>query len=155
MQLEDVSELIQEIKRHELTLAKMYYQFAKSHPGHDQFWSKLAREETIHAKMIESLERHYKKGHIGLSDFKLSVQALKTSISHLEKKIEESKNGNLSLRNAVSIALDIEKSMIDNKFFEIFDLVCGKQERIRLGLEKETLKHRQHLEKLFSELNKN
>ena len=89
------------------------------------------------------------------AEFKLNIDALKTSISHLEKKIEESKNGNLSLRNAVSIALDIEKSMIDNKFFEIFDLVCTKQERIRLGLEKATLKHRQHLEKLFSELNKN
>jgi hypothetical protein len=78
-----------------------------------------------------------------------------TSISHLEKQTEASKKGTLSLRNAVSIALDIEKSMIENKFFKIFDLADSKRDRIRAGLEKETSKHRQKLEKLFSELNKN
>lgn len=154
MQSKDVDELIQEIRRHELTLAKMYNQFAEAHPDHNQFWHRLASEEEIHAKWIESLGRHYKNGHIGLSDFKLNVHAIKTSISHLEKQTEESKKGSFSLLNAVSIALDIEKSMIDNKFFKIFDLVGAKQARILSGLEKETLKHRQHLEKLFSELNK-
>ena len=85
----------------------------------------------------------------------MNPQALKTSISHIEKKTEESKKGNLSLLNAVSIALDIEKSLIDNKFFEIFDLAGSKHDRIRTGLETETDKHRQHLEKLFSELSQN
>jgi hypothetical protein len=59
------------------------------------------------------------------------------------------------LLNAVAIALDIEKSLIENKFFEIFDLDGGKHDRIRSGLEKETFRHREHLEKLFSELSSN
>ena len=109
----------------------------------------------MHAKWITSLARHYKKGHIRSSDFKLNHQVVKTSISHLEKQTEASKNGKLSLLNAASIALDIEKSMIDNKFFEIFDLTDGKLERIRAGLKKATSKHRKKLEKLFSELSKN
>lgn len=155
MQLDAANDLVQEIKRHELALAKMYKQFAVSHPEHREFWDQLAREEAIHAEWIESLGRHYQNGQIGLSGLKLNHQAIKTSISHLENQTEASRNGDLSLLNAVSIALDIEKSMIDNKFFEIFDLVDAKFDRIRAGLESETVKHRQHIEKLFSELNYN
>jgi len=132
----------------------MYNQFAKSHPDYTQFWSRLADEEVRHAKLIESLGDHYRAGHIGLSELKLNPQALKTSITHLEKQTQASKNGDLSLLNAVSIAIDIEKSMIDKKFFAIFDLGGAKQARIRSGLEKETLTHRQKLENLFSKLNK-
>jgi rubrerythrin len=155
MQIDAVKELIQDIIRHELNLEKMYQQFAKSHPNHRQFWSQLAREEAMHAKWITSLARHYKNGHIRSSDFKLNHQVVKTSISHLEKQTEASKNGKLSLLNAASIALDVEKSMIEKKFFEIFDLTDSRHERIRAGLEKATTKHRQKLEKLFSELSKN
>jgi rubrerythrin len=155
MQSGDVIELVQEIIRHELNLEKMYQQFAKSHPNHRQFWSDLAREEAMHAKWITSLARHYKNGRIGSSDFKLNHQVVKTSISHLEKQTEASKNGKLSLLNAASIALDVEKSMIENKFFEIFDLADDTHAQIRAGLEKATSKHRQKLEKLFSELSKN
>jgi len=153
MKLEHLYELIDEIRLHELALANMYNQFAKSHPDYTQFWSKLADEESRHAKLIESLGRHYRNGHIDLSEFKLNLQAIKTSITHLEKQTQASKNGNLSLLNSLSIALDIEKSMIDKKFFAIFDLDGAKQAQIRSGLEKETLKHRHKLENLFSKLN--
>ena len=152
MQTRDANELIQEIERHELALAKMYAEFSRSHPDHGRFWSQLSREEAMHAKWIKSLGRHYNKGQVSLSAFKLNPQALKTSIAYIEKQTAESKKGSLSLLNAVSIALDIEKSLIDNKFFEIFDLDGSKHDRIRSGLEKETFKHRQHLEKLFAEL---
>jgi hypothetical protein len=109
----------------------------------------------MHVKWIKTLAHHYRNGNIGVSDVKMNHQTLKTSISHLEKQTEASKNGQLSLLGAVSIALDIEKSMIENKFFEIFDLGDSKRRRIRAGLEKETSKHRQKLEKLFSELRQN
>ena len=155
MQSADINDLVAQIRRHELTLAKMYAQFAKSYPNHRQLLSQLAREEVQHAEWMKSLAQHHAKGRLGLSDFKLNPQVLKTSISHLEKQIEESKQGRLSLRKAVSIALDVEKSMIENKFFKIFDLVDGKRDRIRAGLEKETSKHRQKLEKLLSEISRN
>ncbi len=155
MQSIDMTQLIEEIHRHELNLAKMYAAFARSHPDHSKFWSQLAREESMHAKWIKSLGRHYKEGRLNLSAFKLNPQALKTSIAYIEKQTEESKKGNLSLLNAVSIALDIEKSLIDNKFFEIFDLDGSKHDRIRSGLEKETAMHRRHLEKLSAELSSN
>ena len=155
MQTDEMNEIIEGIRQHELSLAKMYQQFAKSHPDHNQFWSQLAREEAMHAKWIGSLGRYYQKGQLDVSGLKLNHQALKTSISHIVKQTESSRNGDLSLLKAVSIALDIEKSMIDNKFFEIFDLGDAKFDRIRTGLIKETAKHRQHLENLFSELNEN
>ena len=155
MQADDIKELIQDIIRHELNLEKMYLQFAKSHPNHRQFWSQLASEEAMHAKWIKSLVYHTKNSQIDLSDFKLKHQAIKTSNSYIEKQTEASKNGELSLLNAASIALDVEKSMIEKKFFEIFDLIGAQYKRVRAGLEKETSNHRQKLEKLFSQLNKN
>jgi rubrerythrin len=155
MQAGDVNELIQDIIRHELNLEKMYKQFAKSHPNHREFWSELASEEAMHAKWIKSLARYTQNGHIGSSDFKLNHQAIRSSISYIEKQTEACKNGKLSLLNAASIALDVEKSMIEKNFFVIFDLTDAQYKRIRAGLEKETSKHRQKLEKLFSELSKN
>jgi hypothetical protein len=152
---EDATELIQEIIRHEVNLEKMYAQFAKSHPNHQQFWSQLAREEAMHVKWIKSLAHLHSKGNIDSSDVKLTAQALRTSNSHLEKQTEASKNGQLTMLNAVSIALDIEKAMIKNKFFEIFDLSAGKRARIRAGLERETSKHIQKLEALFAGLSQN
>lgn len=151
----EIKELVQHISAHELSLAKMYNQFARAYPNHKEFWSKLAHEEMIHSKWIKSLENHFDAGQIGLSGFKLNHRALKTSISHLEKQILATKNGNLSLLNAVAVAVDIEKSMIDNKFFAIFDLKDKKFNRIRTGLEKETKMHRQKLEKLFLKLKEN
>jgi hypothetical protein len=61
----------------------------------------------------------------------------------------------ISPLNAASISLDVEKPMIEKKFFEIFDLTDAQFRRFRTGLEKATSKHRQKLEKLFSELSKN
>ena len=155
MQSGDANELIQEIRRHELILAKMYKQFSKAHPHHNKFWSRLAHEEAMHAKWIKSLGRHCENGDIGVLESKISHQAIKTSISHLERQTEASRNGNLSLLNAVTVALDIEKSMIDKKIFDIFDLAGAKNGRIRANLEKETTRHRQSLEQLYSELNEN
>jgi len=155
MQTDEMNEIIEGIRQHELSLSKMYQQFAKSHPDHNQFWLQLAHEEAMHAQWIESLGGYYQKGQIGVSERILNQQALKTAISHIEKQTVASRNGDLSLLNAVSIALDIEKSMIDKNFFEIFDLADAKFDRIRAGLKKETVKHRQHLENLFSELNEN
>lgn len=155
MQSGDANELIQEIRSHELILAKMYKQFSKTHPHHCQFWSQLAHEEAMHAKWIKSLGQHYENAIIGLTEIKVSHQAIQTSISHPERQTEASKNGNLSLLNAVTVALDIEKSMIDKKIFDIFDLAGAKNGRIRANLEKETTRHRQSLEQLYSELSQN
>ena len=155
MQIDEMNEIIEGIRQHKLSLSKMYQQFAKSHPDHNQFWSHMAHEEAMHARWIESLGQYYQMGQIGVSELKLNHQVLKTAISHIEKQTDASRNGNLPLLNAVSIALDIEKSMIDNKFFEVFDLADVKYDRIRTGLKKETAKHRQHLENLFLELNEN
>ena len=109
----------------------------------------------MHVKWIKSLARYYENGQINLSNFNLAPQAVKTSTSNLEKQIEASKNGHLSLLNAVSIALDIERSMIENKFFAIFEMEDAKCARIRAGLEKETSKHRRQLEALYSKLSQN
>jgi len=155
MQTGNANDLIQEIRRHELILAKMYKQFSKAHPHHCQFWSQLAHEEAMHAKWIKSLGQHFENGNIGLLECQINHQAIKTSISHLERQTKASKNGHLSLLNAVTVALDIEKSLIDKKVFDIFDLAGVKNGRIRANLEKETTRHRQSLEQLYSDLSQN
>ena len=57
-----------------------------------------------------------------------------------------------SLINALSVALSIEESMIERKFFDVFETDSAELRDVLLNLAAETKRHREQVRKLRDEL---
>jgi hypothetical protein len=69
----------------------------------------------------------------------------------LQEKQAQADNGNLSMKEAVVIALDIETGMLERSYFDIFTGDSPEFNKLFTILLKETQKH---IEKIRKELNR-
>lgn len=119
-QIVDVqSQILKSLAVCEGAIGELYNLYEKYHPEMGEFWGKLAAEERIHATMLEevraSLINHGVLMH-GLDHFK--VEQVQFRIDFVRRQIENALEQPPTAEQAVMIALNIESSIIDSRFFE-------------------------------------
>jgi rubrerythrin len=114
------AEMIEKLALHEEAVAKLYNTYASRYPHLNEFWATLAWEEQDHANKIRRLGEEIKKRRAAFDPTKYRPQAVDSSLAYLTQQAEIAKSGDLLLVNALSIALNVEKTIIDGKIFEAF-----------------------------------
>lgn len=141
---EDVLELM---KSYELILKDLYDLFALKIPKENEFWKKLAEEENKHAYWLEVLGMNMQKQNITLNgDNRFNIPLIKISLGHIQEALEDFSKGELSFFDALSFASDVENSMIEKKFFEVFYGQSEEFDRVMKLLREETIKHGKRIE---------
>ncbi|MFC1844794.1 hypothetical protein ACFLZ5_08400 [Thermodesulfobacteriota bacterium] len=141
MNKEQVDELIQLLLIYELSIAELYENFAALFPSAKKNWLAYAKEERLHAKWIETLHTRLKNEKISFEQTKITVQSTRIAIDFIEKQIAKAKKSETDLKQAVTIAVDIEKSLLESAFFNIFKLSSPKAINIQSRLVEATKIH--------------
>ncbi|KKP68737.1 MAG: hypothetical protein UR66_C0003G0002 [Candidatus Moranbacteria bacterium GW2011_GWE1_35_17] len=141
---DDVLELM---RSYELLLKDLYALFALKISEEKEFWLKLSEEENKHAYWLEVLGANMQKQNISLNgDDRFNLPLMKSSISHIQESLEDFKKVEISLFDALTFASDMENSMIEKKFFEVFYGINDDFDRVMKLLKEETIAHSQRIE---------
>ena len=125
----------------EETLSKIYHLFAARFPASEELWSGMAREETAHAEWIRDLYRRVEAGSLTLSKDRFPVQGIQLFLDYTKDKLEEAKEAKLPFLHALDMAIDLESSLLERRFYEIFESDPEVSEQPFLNMEQQIQSH--------------
>ena len=146
----DPTKVIQLLCAHEEAIGNLYAEYARVFPEQQAFWTSFSKEEYMHADWIRSLQEMMIQGEC-LFTGRFNEAAIQTSLTYVASQTERAKKGNVSLKEALSIALSIEDSLLEKKFFSVFSCDSVKAEQKRQMLIDATHKHRSTMQKAWEE----
>lgn len=137
--------LMDKCRVYQLTVGQLYMTYSTVFPDECDKWMSFAEEELLHAKWLSIIKKYVDDGIISLKITKISDQSVDRAISFIHKQIQLSRKGKVDLHAALVIALQIEDSIIQKSFFNMFNFSNKKAEDIRRYITKETIDHREKL----------
>ena len=140
-----IDELIQLLQKYELSIAVLYETFASILSPSESGWMAFAKEERLHARWIGELHTQLKNENISFGQTKFTVQSTKTAIVYVENQVDKVIKDKPDLIQALNIAINIEKSLLESAFFNIFNLSNPGSQKVRAQLEEATKAHFERL----------
>ncbi len=138
-------ELVEMLARNEEAVAGLYRAYAFQFSKYRDFWTHLADEEIEHADLIRHLSAEAGKGSLRINEKRFQKKALQTYLNYLKGELEKAQEPALPLGYALSTTLYIEESLLENRFFEIFE---GDSEDLKKVLRHQDTDEKKHLDKV-------
>jgi len=152
MQLTEMQlKIIELLAEHEKKISRLYKEYSLKFPEQKDFWSKIAKEEIEHASWILKLRSKVKEGSVYFEEDRFNKEAIKTSLKYVESQITKVQNKEISAKNALSVARDLENGLIEKKFFEVFKPDCREIKQVLLDLTIATREHYNRIKKVWKE----
>ena len=148
----DVPRVIELLSKNEETISQLYTAYAEKFPDYRDLWSDLAGQEKEHSRWIDDLCSKIKNGGIYCNAARFNSEAVKSSIKYINEQLNIAKTTDISLRNALGIALDLENSLIEKKYFEVFEGDSAELKQTLLNLAEATNRHRIKIKQALASL---
>jgi hypothetical protein len=153
--LKGLFDVLKLMAENELAIAELYKTCALVWKEDSEFWLNLEKQEIKHAnninKMMEIISKkteHFEKS------YPFNIVAIKTIMSYVKNNIEKIREGKLPRINALSIARDIEQSLMENKYNEIVKTDDIEYQTLVKEIITETAAHKDHIDKIINEMKK-
>ncbi|MGM0441366.1 MAG: hypothetical protein ACQEQC_02990 [Elusimicrobiota bacterium] len=154
--LEKVLGLLENLRELELKVAQFYNTAAEKWDDESNYWNTLAAEEEKHAaslrRMGEIIQKNPNKFDAGRV---FNPVAVKTVIRGIDENIERLKKDKIDLKKMIFIALDIENSLLENKYREIVNSNNLEFTNLVKEITEDTQRHRNKLNIKKDEIRKN
>ncbi|MGE5294511.1 MAG: hypothetical protein ACM3VT_06760 [Solirubrobacterales bacterium] len=137
------------LKEHELAIGRLYAAYAGRFPRDREFWMGLSREERQHAEWVESLRMRVDEDPSALAADRFPTGAIELSLAYVRRLIESVDAPSLTRVNALSIALDLERALLEHKYFEVFKSGNPRVKRTLQLLRRSTESHLQKVQHLW------
>ena len=147
----NASEVIEAMAKNEEAVSQLYQAYADKFPAQKAFWSGLAADETTHAGWIRGLQAKMREGSLAVNRDRFKIQPVRGFSAYLERELTTAREPGMSPINALSVALYIEESIIDQRYFEVFAADAPELKRVLAELAVAT---KSHLEKVREEWGK-
>jgi hypothetical protein len=144
---EELINVIELLATHEETISQLYACYAERFPDHKEFWSTLSEEELEHAKLVRQLSEL----SVQYDETKLRIPVIKISLDHIKYQLAKVHKEEVSLINALSTALDLERSIVDGKIFQAFKGYSTDARGILQELESTLQDHVERVQKAWNE----
>jgi rubrerythrin len=136
--------------KNEEAIGQLYRTYAARFPNTQDLWLGLAAEEGNHASWVRGLmEVTDQSLHIMPNRFRSA--ALLTFTTYVKRETVAATAASLQLISAISVALDIEQSLIERKYLEVVSADSPDLKQVLHDLETAT---RAHILRLQEALNK-
>jgi hypothetical protein len=136
-----IDELMNLLKKNESAIAALYEAFASHLPEYRTSWMAFAEEEHLHAKWIDTLHTHLKNESVSFDKVKFTVQSVHAAIGFIETQTAKLSSHPPDLRQALAMAINVEKSLLESAFFRVFKITGAKATAIQSRLEEATKAH--------------
>ena len=148
---ESPGEILEALREHELALAHLYGVYAEVFHEWKDFWLGLANDEHEHAEWIEALGAEVANGVESFVTVRFRVQAVEQSIGYVRQLAVTASEPDFILINALSIALQLERGLLERKYFEVFGGDSAETKKALTMLAEGTRSHYEKLHKLWKE----
>jgi rubrerythrin len=147
----NVTEVIEAMAKNEEAVSRLYQAYADKFPAQKAFWASLAADEISHAGWIRGLQAKMREGSLTVNRDRFKIQPVRGLSAYLERELTSAREPGMSPINALSVALYIEESMIEQRYFEVFAPDAPELKRVLSDLATAT---RSHLDKVRDEWGK-
>jgi hypothetical protein len=145
-QFSAASLILDGLREIELAVAELYRLFAQAFPPDRIFWEELGRDEENHATLVTELKNTLFKNGWAFEVGKVNHLVLNTYRHGIEGQIKRLHRGELGRRNALFIARDFEKTLVEHGFYSLVRSENKDYLAIQARIQKETEAHLQKLE---------
>lgn len=136
--------MLMRLAENEEAIAALYQEYASRFPEYDSFWHDLADDEKEHAGWITVLGTTDAQGAVFVDRTRFNEQAIETYLEYLRRELAKIRQGETTLLNALAVTLYIEESLIERKYFDVFDSDAPRLKQVLQNLAAAT---RTHIEK--------
>jgi rubrerythrin len=137
-------DLLRSLAENEEAIGVLYREYASRFPDYDSFWLGLSADEKEHAGWIRMLSSTIDQGGLFVNQSRFSEQAILSYLDYLQRELAKVRQGDTTLLNALAITLYIEESLIEKKYFEVFE---SDAPRLKQVLENLAAATRNHIER--------
>jgi hypothetical protein len=137
-------DVLSKMAANEEMVGRLYRAYAGRFPKYNALWSGLAEEETKLISMVDSDSLFFKDG-------RFNKNAIKTFNNYLERETVKAVRLETPLIEALSTTLYIEDSLIEKKYFDVFETDSLASKQLLAKLSEDT---RTHASKIREVLNK-
>ena len=142
--------LIKIMANFENLVSQLYMEYSLQLPELRSFWERLSKEELGHEAALNNLFSRVEGRTVFLDNHKFKISSIYLTSKYCSEKIEEAKKG-ITPIHALSISLDLEKAMIENKYFEVFQSDILELKNTFKTLENETIDHLKRVRDMWTE----
>jgi rubrerythrin len=133
--------LLAGLAENEEAIGVLYREYATRFPEYDSFWHGLADEEQEHADWIRVLCASMQDGRLLIRPGRFKGQAILTYLDYLRREVAKVRQGEITLLNALAVTLYIEESLLERKYFEVFETDAPQLSRVLQNLAASTRTH--------------
>jgi hypothetical protein len=135
-------EIIEMLAANEEGVAILYRGYANAFPALREFWLPLADEELQHACWIRNLDAATGSNSMSVNETRFNVNAIRSFNDYLENELARLNERNIPLIEALSTTSYIEQSLIEAKFFEVFETDSTEIKDVLTKIRNDTTAHR-------------
>lgn len=142
--------IVDQMAKNEIKLSELYAKYAHAFPSRKEFWTGIAQEEVSHGAWIDTLKKRIEDGNVTFASDRFNIDLLNdfyTYVQQQELKLEEG----IPLITALVASKEIEETLLEKKFFEVFHGDAPELEILLLALEYSTKNHREIVLKAWEE----
>jgi hypothetical protein len=142
--------IIDQMAKNEVKLSQLYAKYGHAFASRKQFWEELAREEVSHGAWISTLRKRVEDGDVMFSRDRFNLVLLNDFHEYVQKE-ELRINTGIALIDALKASREIEESMLEKNFFDVFTGDAPELTTLLLALEYSTKNHREIVNKACAE----
>ena len=144
---ENEVKVIELLIQHEEAIRELYLAYANKFMDLEEFWFGIAQDEKKHAEWIRGVLGKMQEGPVRFNADLFKNDAVQDSLDFVKKLTMEADGDDLTLVDALKHAFDLEKTMIEEKFFEIFEGIPADLATVLKSLIEGTKYHVEIIEK--------
>lgn len=133
--------ILNKLSQLEESVGVLYEIYEEIFPEYSQFWSQLVIDERKHADWLRQIQSNAVQSNVRFSETKFNSAAIQTFLNYIRDEMEKAKMRQRSLLNALSIALQLEESLMERKYFAVVEGDCPEVKRVLANLAAETQTH--------------
>ena len=138
-------DLFKVFSQNENKIAELYALYASAIPSQEKMWARLSGEEIKHSMALLKLANTYGNDDKSYSAIEEARNILNYVGDFIDIHIAEAKEKEISIEQAITVAMRLELSMIERKCFDIFSSAETEIISVLDRLNKETESHFQQL----------
>lgn len=127
-------------------MAELYGAFGKLLPHMAPFWDRLVGDERAHAEVIRALAARVLTDRLLMKPRNLSREGIERSIGAIERQIREAQASGVTSLRALTVALGVEKGMLEKRYFETFEADSEEMKAEFDALREHTEEHARRIE---------
>jgi len=134
-------EIIDIMAQYEETIGKLYQTYAQTQPELADLWNTLYSQEMEHRNWLINLADAVGTGKVHFNKGRFKIEPLHLALDYINKELSKAQNMTIPTKDSLNKAFQIEQSMIEKKFFEVFETDSVDLKHVLQNLANETKKH--------------